>query len=267
MIDPIKTALYVPSGLRKFKLDLFTRIGKKVGRVVHGDPRGLDNLPDDVIPIVGCTPALKPWYDKWRATGRKFIYWDRGYLRRVFATHLPNGNDMGIRMGYYRWHVNHFQMQAISDVPSDRWDFLRLDWYVRPWNRSGKRIVIADTLPDYWNLFADVDWAKRTAEYLRLYTDRPIFIRHKESKVPLLQELADAHCLVTHGSIAAVESVVMGCPVFVDKMSAAALVGRTDFSQIESPVYPDREQWLHSLAYNQWHEGEMDNGTLWSMLT
>jgi hypothetical protein len=63
-----------------------------------------------------------------------------------------------------------------------------------------------------------------------------------------------------------VEAVVMGCPVFVDPISAAALVGKTDFSEVESPVYPDRERWLHSLAYNQFNETELVDGTLWKLL-
>jgi hypothetical protein len=71
---------------------------------------------------------------------------------------------------------------------------------------------------------------------------------------------------VAHGSIAAVEAVVMGCPVFVHDISAAALVGKTDFSQIENPVYPDREQWLHSLAYCQFNESELVDGTLWRLI-
>lgn len=266
MIDPQCVCLYVPPGLAKFKLALFTRLAKKMGRAVYHDPKGLDDLPAHILPVVGCTPALRSRIETWQKIGRKFIYWDRGYLRRVFATWLPNGNDLGIRMGYYRWHVNAFQMQSIEDVPSDRWDFLKLHKQVRPWNKNGRHIVVADTLPDYWNLFTDMDWTKRTVAQLRKHTDRDIIIRDKESKKPLFDELRDAHCLVAHGSIAAVESVIMGCPVFVNKMSAAALVGQTDFSKIEAPVYPERDKWLHSLAYNQWHEGEMDNGTLWRML-
>ncbi len=266
MIDRSKVALFIPPGLRKFKLKLFESIGQKVGRVVRDDPRRLDDLPDDIVPIVGCSPFLKPWYDKWRASGRTFIYWDRGYLRRVFATHLPNGFDLGIPGGYYRWHVNAFQMQEIYDVPDDRWKFLKLEKSLKPWNRGGDYIVIADTLPDYWNLFSDAEWCSRTALELRKHTDRRIVIRHKESKVPLGDELKNAHCLVAHGSIAAVESVVMGCPVFVDEMSAASLVGETNFSKIETPLYPDRERWLHSLAYCQYNESELVNGTLWRLI-
>jgi len=266
MIDPTKVALFIPPGLKKFKLNLFESIGAKIGRVVRDDPKRLDDLPPDIIPIVGCTPALRPWIERWKRTGKTWIYWDRGYLRRVFATWLPRGSDMGIPGGYYRWHIGAPQMREVHDVADDRWKFLKLEKDLKPWRKNGRHIVIADTLPDYWNLFSDANWTKRTVEFLKRYTDRPIIVRDKESKRPLYDELKDAHCLVAHGSIAAVEAVVMGCPVFVESISAAALVGKTDFAQIEKPIYPERERWLHSLAYCQFNERELVDGTLWRLI-
>lgn len=267
MIDPNKVALFIPPGLKKFKLNLFERIGDKIARVVRHEYALLDELPDDIIPITGCSTPLRPYYEKWIRTGRKFIYWDRGYLRRVFATWLPNGNQLGVPGGYYRWHVNAFQMTEIYDVPDDRWKALKLEDQLKPWCKGGRKIVIADTLPDYWNVRGlPEDWSHRLAAELKTKTDRPIIVRHKESKVPLYEELKDAHCLVAHGSIAAVEAVIMGCPVFVDKESAAALVGKVGFDDLENPVYPDREQWLHSLAYCQYNESELVDGTLWRLI-
>lgn len=264
MIDPRKVALFIPPGLRKFKLNLFERIGRTIGRVVRHDFAKLDDLPDDVIPITGCSPELRPYYQKWIASKRTFIYWDRGYLRRVFATWLPKGDDGG----YYRWHVNKFQMDEIRNVPDDRWKALSIGKEIRPWRKGGGKIVIADTLPDYWNVRGlPVDWSQRIAAELKTRTDRPIVIRHKESKLSLLEEIYDAHCLVAHGSIAAVEAVVLGCPVFVDRESAAALVGRIGFDDIENPIYPDRQPWLNSLCYSQWNERELCDGTLFRMLS
>lgn len=264
MIDPAKVCLFIPPELRKFKLDLFQRIGRHIkgfgGSVIHGDHAAVARLPDEIVPIIGCTPPFRPFIADWRARGRRWIYWDRGYARRVFATWLPRGANGG----YYRWHVNAFQMQAVRDVPADRWN--ALDIAVSPWHRGGAHIVVADTGFDYWDLHADRDWTRRTVDELRRHTDRKIVVRDKESKVPLDQELAGAHCLVTHGSIAAVEAVVMGCPVFVHRDSAAAVMGRTDFTQIEAPVYPDRERWLHSLAYCQFNEAELCDGTLWRLI-
>src|SRR5262245_41023594 len=230
-MNPATVAFFIPPGLKKFKLGLFERIGDHVkklgGRVVRHDFDAMDRLPDDIVPVCGCSPQFRDSYRRWRERGRPWIYWDRGYLRRVFATWLPKGSDMGIPGGYYRWHVGVPQMREVYDVPDDRWRSLKLENSVRPWNRNGRHIVVADTLPDYWNLFSDPDWTKRTVKLLSLYTDRTIVVREKESKVPLYEDLRNAHALVAHGSIAAVEAVVFGCPVFVDHLSAAALVGQT----------------------------------------
>jgi hypothetical protein len=267
MINPKTTALFIPPGLQDFKLNLFERIGLRIhragGMIIRHDYELLDKLPPEIIPIVGCSPKLQPLYAKWRQAKRDFVYWDRGYLRRVFATWLPRGQSGG----YYRWHLNAFQMERISDVPPDRWRLLNLVESVRPWRKGGDKIVIADTLPDYWNVRGlPEDWSKQTAEYLRRRTKRPIVVRHKESKLSLYDEIRDAHCLVAHGSIAAVEAVVMGCPVFVDQESAAALVGVVGFDDIENPVYPERQAWLNSLAYHQFNENELIDGTLWRLI-
>jgi hypothetical protein len=270
MIDVSTVCLFIPPGLKRFKLGLFERIGEHIrklgGKTIHHDYAAIGKLPDDIIPIVGCTPQFREFIADWRARGRKWIYWDRGYLRRVFATWLPKGSEMGLSGGFYRWHINTPQMDQVYDVPNDRWKFLRLDNQIKPWNRNGSYIVVADTLPDYWNLFSDPHWTKRTVNDLKKYTKRRIIVRDKESKLDLKTELASAHCLVAHGSIAAVESVVMGCPVFVDKISAASLVGETDFTKIETPVYPERQAWLNSLAYCQFHEQELCDGTLWKLI-
>src|SRR5262245_16803987 len=136
-IDPSRVALFIPPGLRKFKLKLFERIGQTIGKVIRDDFRLLVSLPDDIIPIVGCSPQLAPYYQAWIRDKRTFIYWDRGYLRRVFATWLPRG-DAG---GYYRWHINAFQMTEIRDVPNDRWKALQLEKELRPWKKGGRKIV------------------------------------------------------------------------------------------------------------------------------
>lgn len=268
-IDPAQVALFIPPGLKKFKLNLFERVGAKIikagGQTVRHDHALLDKLPPDIYPCIGCSPQLAPLLSKWKSTGRKWIGWDRGYLRRVFATWLPKAPT--IEQSYYRWHVGGYQMQRIRDVPDDRWHALGLIGYPRPWRKGGSKIVIADTLPDYWLVRGlQPDWSPRLADKLKSQTKRQIFVRHKESKVPLEQDLKDAHCLVTHGSIAAVEAVIMGCPVFVNAESAAAPMGRIGYDDLENPVYPERQAWLNSLAYSQYNELELVDDTLWRLI-
>jgi hypothetical protein len=266
MIDPAKVCLFQPSELKKFKADLFQRIGDKIraqgGRVVVGNVSQLKTLPRDVIPIVGCSGYLKGTIDEWRAKKRPFIYWDRGYARRVFATSLPTGTDGG----YYRWHLNGFQMMKVRDVPGDRWKALQTD--IKPWVRDGRHIVIAAPSKTYAKFHGIEGWIGDTIDALARLTGRQLVIRDKEHcrTRPLQADLEGAHCLVAHGSIAAVESVILGCPVFVHPDSAAALVGRTDLKDIDSPVYPDREPWLNSLAYCQFNERELVDGTLYRLI-
>lgn len=274
MINPAKACLFIPKELAKFKLDLFNRIGRHIekqgGRTIRGDHLALDKLPDEIIPIVGAAPYLLPLVRGWRQRKRTWIGWDRGYVRRVFATWLPRGENGG----YYRWHVNRYQMGKIRQVLDDRWrqllpgnkiDLRRIE--VLPWHKFGRHVVVATPSLTYSRSHDGADvWLGDTLRKLALVTDRQIVIRDKETKRPLHSDLKDAHCLVAHGSIAAVESVIMGCPVCVDPESAAALVGLTDLTKIEKPIYPDRDPWLHSLAYCQFNEAELVDGTLWRLM-
>lgn len=266
MIEPAKVCLFIPSELKKFKLDLFNRIGRKIeaagGCVIRGNYAALDALSDKIIPIVGSSPELRPLIERWRARGRDRIQWDRGYARRVFATWLPRAESL--EKSFYRWHLNSFQMQTIRDVPGDRWEALQTP--LTPWRKNGRHIVVAQPTPTYIRSHGIEGWTEKTLDALAVVTDRQIVVRGKESKRPLQADLDGAHCLVAHGSIAAVEAVICGCPVIVHPDSAAALVGLTDLKQIEKPIYPDRGPWVRSLAYSQFNEKELCDGTLWSLL-
>jgi hypothetical protein len=264
VINAKDVCLFVPAGLKKFKLDLFTNIAVDIrragGQVALHDMEILKGLPDDVIPIVGCTVELRPIIDDWIARKRKWIYWDRGYWSRVFATWLPRGENGGM----YRWHVGSYQLQQISEFPPDR--LKRHQPPVRPWRKGGRHIVIAQPTIPYSDFHQLDRWIDYTLKALSGVTNRQIVIRCKDSKRSLQDDLEGAHALVTHGSNAAVEACILGCPVFVDRASAAALVGSTDLSKIEEPVYPDREPWLRALSYSQFDEKELVDGTLWRLL-
>lgn len=265
MIDPAHAVFFIPAHLKKFKLDLFNRVGATIvragGRVIRGDFEELAEIGQDEIPIVGCTPELRSLIDKWSKDKHDFVYWDRGYFRRVFATWLPRGTNGG----YYRWHLNSFQLQQISAVSEDRWSALTTP--VTPWRKNGRHVVIAAPTATYSQFHQLDGWTDKTLDALSRATDRPLTIRGKETKRPLQADLDGAHCLVTHGSIAGVEAVILGTPVFVDQSSAAALVGKINLEEIERPTYPDRDPWLRSLAYSQFSERELVDGTLWRLLT
>jgi hypothetical protein len=268
LIDPAKVCLWIPPDLKRFKLDLFNRIASKIeqkgGKVVRNDERRLEDLADDVIPIIGCHPPLKAMIAGWKARKRQFIYWDRGYFLRWFATCLPQPENM--EASFYRWHLNSFQLERLRNVSDDRWKRMQIE--VRPWQKGGRHIVIAAPTETYSKLHGCEDWIAKTVTALAKVTDRQLVIRDKEQfrRRPLQTDLDGAHALVTHGSNAANEAVILGCPVFTHASCAAALVGKTDVNDIERPVYPDRQPWLNSLAYSQFSESELLDGTLWKLI-
>lgn len=216
-------------------------------------------MPDELIPIVGCTLGIRGVIRDWLRTGRNFVYWDRGYVGRGGTAWLPTHG-----WPHYRWQLNGYQMTAIDpQASSARWGLLRQG--VHPWRKQGGHIVVAAPSEAYAAFHEIEGWTQRMVEAAQA-TGRKVVVRQKKSRVPLHRDLANAHCLVTHGSVAAVEAVIMGCPVFVDATSAAAPVGRTDLD-FENPVMPDRAAWLHSLANAQFSLPEILRGECWKGLS
>ena len=114
------------------------------------------------------------------------------------------------------------------------------------------------------------DWLKETIAEIKKHTDRPIKIREKprgrgtsgpsEAIVPLSEELKDAWVCVTSCSISAVEAQCMGIPTICDVKSFAEPVSANHFADIENPYFVGAEDWLYSLAYQQFTPEEFTNG-------
>lgn len=190
-----------------------------------------------------------------KAQSLYFFYIDHAYF------------DRGHRRSY-RITRNGYEAGAIRRCPSDRRDELGLK--ARPWRKSGKEIIVCPPTDYFMEAHGCSDWLEKTLGELKSFTDRPIVVREKpkegDKAVALPTALKTAHALVTHSSNVAIEAVCLGTPVFVAPTSAAAPVGRTDLSQIEQPVYPDRDAWLAHLAYSQYSFEEIEKGRAWQML-
>jgi hypothetical protein len=189
--------------------------------------------------------------------GRDFYYMDTGYF----------GNGR-----WKTWHrivKNNLQHTDIVPRPADRWE--RVKKKFKPW-QSGHKIVIAapDEKPCKFYGIELQDWIDQTVATLKQHTDRPVVVRQRArlridriQNDTLEQALTDAHALVTFNSVAAVEAVFLGVPVFTLAPNAAAPVGSQDLSQIENPYRPDQDKlhaWACHLAYGQFHNIELTNG-------
>ena len=166
------------------------------------------------------------------------------------------------RERYFRITRSGFQQTEIFERPPDRWKALsdRYGIDVKPWKQAGRYVLLA--LSSHMNdeYFGVTGWEGMITQQLRMYTDRKIVVRPKGCHDRLQDQLKEAWCVVTHTSMVAVDAVLAGVPVFVTGPSIARPMGLTDLSKIESPVYPERRQWMNSLAYAQFDTRDMKAG-------
>lgn len=199
------------------------------------------------------------------ADQRPFLYMDTGYMGNRANALNPQGWKV-----WHRIVPDDFQHGDILDRPADRWQQLHIQCQPR---RSGSRILIAapDQKPcDVYGIVLD-NWLHDTVNTLRTHTDREIVIRARDknrqhrAQHDFVQALDDVWAVVTFNSNAAVEAIQAGVPAFVLAPSSAAKpVANVNLADIETPFFPDddlREQWCRHLAYGQFHNTELANGT------
>lgn len=203
------------------------------------------------------------WNDK-----RTFYYVDTGYFGNERNQYNPNG--------WKYWHrivKNDLQHSDIISRPADR--FEKFNKKFQPWKKSGRKILIAapDEKPCKFYETTQEQWIQNTVDSIKQYTDRPIEIRQRaKNRIDrtvndTLQSALDndVFALVTFNSVAAVESVFHGIPVFtLAPANAASPVALRDLSQIENPYYADSDKlyaWGFHLAYGQFHVNELRDGS------
>ena len=198
---------------------------------------------------------------------RDFYYIDSGY----FGNERTAGNPNGWKL-WHRIVKNNIQHGEIVARPDDR--FRRFKKEFKPWKKSGIRILVAapDEKPCKFYGINKQEWVQQTVDTIKQYTDRPVVVRERAAKRidritnDTLQSALDQDifALVTYNSVAAVESVFHGIPVFtLAPANAASPVGLQDLKQIDTPYYPDRDKlyaWGCHLAYGQVHVDEMHHG-------
>ena len=202
--------------------------------------------------------------DGCRAAGRDFYYMDTGYF----------GN--GKRKLYHRITKNDVQnFGPIIDRPGDR---LQATGFQPHKFYRGTNILLAPPSQKLLNLY-DInleEWLQNTQDEIKKYTDRPVVTRLKATRAARLSdntmEMAlaqDVHCLVTFSSIAAGEALLLGKPAITLGPNAAAALCSQSLSEIENPKIPTLDEvaaWARHIAYCQFTEVEMRNGTAWRIL-
>lgn len=197
--------------------------------------------------------------------GRDFYYIDTGYF----------GN--GKKKTFHRISKNDVQnVGPIIDRPGDR--VAKCNLQLTKFRRDGAKILLAPPSQKLLNLY-DIDleqWMNQTIAILKQHTDREIVVRLKQGRSVrqttdtiqmALQQ--DIWCLVTYSSIAAGEALLCGKPAITLGANAAGMLCSQRLEEIENPRIPTLEEveaWTRHIAYCQFTEPEMRDGTAWSIL-
>jgi hypothetical protein len=203
--------------------------------------------------------------DACRAAGKDFYYIDTGYF----------GN--GKKKLYHRITKNDVQnFGPVIARPSDRLD--RTGVQLKKVRTTGSKILLAPPSQKLLNLY-DIDletWLAQTLSEIGSYTDREVVIRRKQGRSVRVNEDTiemaldqDIYCLITYSSIAAGEAILHGKPAITLGPNAAAAVCSTAISEIEKIKTPSLDEisaWCRHMAYCQFTETEMRDGTAWRIL-
>ena len=190
-----------------------------------------------------------------------------------------------------------------DNSPSDRWEMLVKKFNVKyePWKTSNQDEPILFGLQpkDNWSMneLDPIDWFNDVYKRLRPLTKRKFIVRPHPNNVSNILErsnelpedielqytqknfvgdekkhyrfhfqeaLNQCHAFITHNSTASVDSCIRGVPTFVTSDLALCWpVANKDLTKIESPEYPDREQWVNDLGYKLWSIKEIRDGTVY----
>ena len=181
-----------------------------------------------------------------------------------------------------------------NDTPGeDNWNNIRRDYNMdlKPWRTHGSHILITLQRPLGWSM-RGVDlmhWLKRTLSQIKRNTDRPIMLRwhpgdwkaYPNYKSTLdkfgvtvspqdrhiLQDLQNCWALVCHNSTPSAVAPIEGVPAFITDdpaYSQGGDIANTDFSLLENPNLPDREQWIRKLAQCHWSFEDVRSGRCWA---
>lgn len=186
-----------------------------------------------------------PYFNRWMGDNRDTCHW------RVIPNHV---HALGIYGGF----------------PDDR--FKKLNVTVRDWRTTGDHILVCPSSPAMERYYGNINWLEGTLQLLKQYTDRPIRVRHKPrangtsgpraATIPFEEDCKNAWAVVTLASMAAVEAVCLGIPVFTAEHAPGSIFGNR-IENIENPDLCDhalRNIWLNTLAYYQYTEAEIAAG-------
>jgi hypothetical protein len=197
---------------------------------------------------------------------------------------------------YLRYSFNGvFPQEGIycNETPGDEnWNRMRAHYNMdlKPWRNTGNHILLCLQRPMGWSMRGQnlLQWLNSTLIKIRQHSDRPIILRWhpgdwknfpkdirfdqmgvtmSPQQRHITADLVNCWALVCHNSTPSAVAPIEGIPAFITDdpgYSQGGDVANTDFSLIETPNMPDREQWIRKLAQCHWSFEDLRSGRCWA---
>ena len=244
-----------------------------------------ENNLDTDVPVIwsllwhGRMMKNKPIWDKFRSQNKNVLVIEVGGIKRNTT---------------WKVGINGINRSAdFGPVNNDSQRAQQLGIELRPWSTDGEHILIClqHIKSEQWKDMPALDqYVIDTVKNIRQHTDRKIIVRpHPRCPLKNLpvfdnvgyeipKQIANTYddfnlnftnvwAVVSHSSNPGVHAVLNGIPAFVSEQSLAYDVANTDFSTINSPKTPNRQQWLNDYTHTEWTIEEIAQGIPFSRLT
>lgn len=153
----------------------------------------------------------------------------------------------------------------------------------KPWRETGRHALICGQVrgdASIGNLNIE-RWGNEVTQeligmgYEVVYRPHPFSIRHSDNFCPagarlslepsLDTDMEHADFVVVYCSTAGVEAALAGVPVVT--LNDGAMAWPVASHDLKNPITkPDRSEWMHRLAWMQWTETELRDGSAWNAL-
>jgi hypothetical protein len=181
-----------------------------------------------------------------------------------------------------------------NDNPGEEnWNNIKRDYNMdlKPWRTNGSHILITLQRPLGWSMrgFNLMKWLENTFREIRKYSDRPIIIRwhpgdwksypvyeallkqYNATISPqerhITEDLVNCWALVCHNSTPSSVASIEGIPAFITDdpgYCQAGDIANLDFSKLETPIMPDRLEWIKKLSQCHWSFDDTRSGRCWA---
>lgn len=225
----------------------------------------------DVVVVIGLMPDSQRIFNAARAAGKPAILIDKAYFRSMRENVRVSVNEFHS----FRW---------LKSAEMDDYRLMKLHGFQHCRKKFGDSILFAGSSEKFclWHGLGDpTEYARGVITELRKYTDRPVIYRPKPSwkhavpldlpgvsfshgdKKPFVDDLSQSMAVITYGSNAALESLMLGTPVISLGPSVVQPLVPHKLSGIERlgmPSSNDLRDYMSNLAYCQWSIDELANG-------